>query len=481
MGLGTDPEWWRSGVLDGRPMLDFLRQRDIGAVFRFLRARGWSRAAIAAATGLTETRVRQIAQGKQKITSYDVLERIADGLHIDRGLIGLAYIDADDTARARHESAIAAPPGHLVGQPTAPAAAAYADHDDTGVDEADGLVRRRNVWTLAGVVVAGAALEAGVATALEGLADALFRLRPLGGRQPESLRQAARAVATAKRGYQSGRYPEVLASLPVLLSALRDLETASAAEEVSRCRALSAEAYHVTASVLLKVGDVSLAAIAADRSLHAARRSGDAVAVAASARIVVHTLMSAGHTVRAHRLAGEAAATLDRQVPRRSSEAASVAGALLLRGAIAAAQAEDRARAHDLLDEADLAARGVNETANLRWTGFNSPNVALHRVNVALTLGDAGTAIDIAQRIDPASVSLAERRACLHLDVAQAYAQWGKWDRAWSALFDAEVAAPYEVRTRPAARHLIADLARRAPRSLQPHATQLARRAGVAL
>jgi hypothetical protein len=134
------------------------------------------------------------------------------------------------------------------------------------VDEADGLVRRRNVWTLAGGVVAGAALDAGVVAALEGLADALFRLRPVSGRQPESLRQAARAVAVAKRGYQAGRYPDVLASLPVLLSALRDLETASAAEEVSRCCALSAEAHHVTASVLLKVGDVSLAAIAADRS-----------------------------------------------------------------------------------------------------------------------------------------------------------------------------------------------------------------------
>jgi hypothetical protein len=100
---------------------------------------------------------------------------------------------------------------------------------------------------------------------------------------------------------------------------------------------------------------------------------------------------------------------------------------------------------------------------------------------VALSLGDAGTAIDLAQRIDPASVTLAERRACLHLDVAQAYAQWGKWDRAWCALADAEMAAPHEVLTRPAARHLIADLARWAPRSLHPHTAQLARRAGVVL
>ncbi|MEJ3751038.1 hypothetical protein WEI85_48485 [Actinomycetes bacterium KLBMP 9797] len=75
----------------------------MGALFRFLKTRGWSRAALAAATGLTETRVRAVAQGKQQITSYDVLERIASGLKIERGLLGLAYIkptpDNDPTAR----------------------------------------------------------------------------------------------------------------------------------------------------------------------------------------------------------------------------------------------------------------------------------------------------------------------------------------------------------------------------------------------
>jgi transcriptional regulator with XRE-family HTH domain len=68
-----------------------LREHDIPRLFRFLRSRGWSRAAIAAATGLAETRVREIYHGRQHVTSYDVLERIASGLSIDRGLLGLAY------------------------------------------------------------------------------------------------------------------------------------------------------------------------------------------------------------------------------------------------------------------------------------------------------------------------------------------------------------------------------------------------------
>jgi transcriptional regulator with XRE-family HTH domain len=81
-------------------MPDLLRDRDIGAIFRFLRARGWSRATVAAAVGLTENRVRQIAQGRQKVTSYEVLERIADGLVIDRSLLGLGYASGDQNARS---------------------------------------------------------------------------------------------------------------------------------------------------------------------------------------------------------------------------------------------------------------------------------------------------------------------------------------------------------------------------------------------
>jgi formylglycine-generating enzyme required for sulfatase activity len=86
-----DPLWWIKGAYDGRPMPEILRVRDICALFAFLGARGWSRAAIAGATGLSESRVRAVRQGTQQITSYEVLERIADGFCIERGLMGLAY------------------------------------------------------------------------------------------------------------------------------------------------------------------------------------------------------------------------------------------------------------------------------------------------------------------------------------------------------------------------------------------------------
>ena len=89
----ADPGWWVEEWFDGRPLREALRCRDVGVVFRFLKTRGWSRAAIAAATGLSETRVREVIHGRQRVTSYEVLERIAEGLAIGRGLMGLAYSD----------------------------------------------------------------------------------------------------------------------------------------------------------------------------------------------------------------------------------------------------------------------------------------------------------------------------------------------------------------------------------------------------
>lgn len=65
----------------------------MGAALRFLRDLGWSRMALSAATGLSETRIRAVIQGKQRIHTYEVLERVATGLSIPRGAMGLAYTD----------------------------------------------------------------------------------------------------------------------------------------------------------------------------------------------------------------------------------------------------------------------------------------------------------------------------------------------------------------------------------------------------
>ncbi|MFY9807238.1 MAG: helix-turn-helix transcriptional regulator [Pseudonocardiaceae bacterium] len=70
-----------------------LARHDIAAVFRTLRDAGVSQAAIALATGQLQSEISEIMSGRQ-VQSVTLLERIADGLGVPRGWMGLAY-DSD--------------------------------------------------------------------------------------------------------------------------------------------------------------------------------------------------------------------------------------------------------------------------------------------------------------------------------------------------------------------------------------------------
>ncbi|PRY01686.1 helix-turn-helix domain-containing protein [Allonocardiopsis opalescens] len=71
-----------------------LRGRDIAALLRFAQQYGGaSQSRIAAATGMAQGRISEIANGKKVVTLFDVIERIADGLTMPdecRMALGLA-------------------------------------------------------------------------------------------------------------------------------------------------------------------------------------------------------------------------------------------------------------------------------------------------------------------------------------------------------------------------------------------------------
>jgi transcriptional regulator with XRE-family HTH domain len=83
--LRTDPLWWEHPDL--RPS---LAARDVRALFRWLQRRGWSQARIASATGQSQPEVSAIMNGRT-VCAYAVLRRIADGLGIPRGYLGLSH------------------------------------------------------------------------------------------------------------------------------------------------------------------------------------------------------------------------------------------------------------------------------------------------------------------------------------------------------------------------------------------------------
>jgi hypothetical protein len=88
----VDPRWWDDGAFEGRNLRDPLAQRDIGAIFRYLKARQFSWSRVAPMTGLGAGRVSEIARGRRVVSEYAVLERIAVGLGVPRAYMGLASV-----------------------------------------------------------------------------------------------------------------------------------------------------------------------------------------------------------------------------------------------------------------------------------------------------------------------------------------------------------------------------------------------------
>lgn len=133
-----------------------------------------------------------------------------------------------------------------------------------------------------------------------------------------------RSVAAAKTAYQAARHARAARMLPALLDGLRSATTFLSGDAQRAAWALTAETYHVAASIQLKAGKEGPAWLAADRSASAAERSGDPVMAVSSARIVAHVLTAGGDHARATALAQRVASSA---VLPTSNAAVSVYGA----------------------------------------------------------------------------------------------------------------------------------------------------------
>jgi transcriptional regulator with XRE-family HTH domain len=70
-----------------------LAVRDVATVYRILQKHGVSQRRIATLAEQSQSEISEILAGR-RVSSYDVLARIADGLGVPRGWMGLAF-DAD--------------------------------------------------------------------------------------------------------------------------------------------------------------------------------------------------------------------------------------------------------------------------------------------------------------------------------------------------------------------------------------------------
>jgi transcriptional regulator with XRE-family HTH domain/tetratricopeptide (TPR) repeat protein len=91
--IGSQGSSVTADAWEGPEMRTALAAREVSTIYKLLRRNGVSQRQIAAMTGQSQSEVSEILKGRQ-VMAYDVLVRIADGLGVPRGYMGLAYDEA---------------------------------------------------------------------------------------------------------------------------------------------------------------------------------------------------------------------------------------------------------------------------------------------------------------------------------------------------------------------------------------------------
>ncbi|MFG1842057.1 helix-turn-helix domain-containing protein [Micromonospora sp. NPDC049175] len=282
----------------------------------------------------------------------------------------------------------------------------------------------------------------------------------------------ARQVEHAWTTFQHARYPQVVDLLPRLLV---DVQRAHVQDSRAGRTAL-VETYRLTASVLVKLNESSLAWLAADRAMSAA--TGERTLVAAAAVQLGQVLRASSRArsvmqAAACRIVGDDSAG-------GTPQGLSSCGSLSIQAALMAARSGDDRAAGTLLDEAAEMAARVGDGHDHHRTAFGPTAVELARVAAAVDLGNGHDAIvlhETATTREGWRWLPVEHRAAHLLDAARAYLQTDDAANAARVLVWADRIAPAEVRYRPAARDVLAQAAR--ARDAPTTITELAGTLGV--
>ncbi|MEU5673430.1 XRE family transcriptional regulator [Micromonospora sp. NPDC047753] len=284
--------------------------------------------------------------------------------------------------------------------------------------------------------------------------------------------------------YQHAHYGQLVRVVPGLLDVAQSAQS----------RELLVQAYRITSSLLVKLGEAGLAWLAADRAMTA---PGDDSFLAAAAAISVGQalrasnrdplalaalLPAANHVLPPSTSYGDqevCGTSGDRTAPKPldhegqeglrgqgEHRGSAVGGTLLVQAALAAAGCGEHRRTDELIDRAAAIAASLRGYDDTHRTSFGPVAVELARGLVSAQRGDAAEALrrhSAVVRREGWRRLPAEYRGAYLVDVARAYLQLGDVRGAARALVDADSVAPAEVRCRPLARTVIADVARAQP------------------
>ncbi|MBG6065324.1 helix-turn-helix domain-containing protein [Micromonospora ureilytica] len=307
---------------------------------------------------------------------------------------------------------------------------------------------------------------------------------------PEQTDELRRQVGYAWLSYQHAHYGQLVRVLPGLLDAAQGARTPE----------LLVQTYRITSSLLVKLGEADLGWLTADRAMSAA---ADDPILVATAAISVAQALRASNRDRLALTAAETAANrilpapshpVDHEVGglrgdqtarqphdqrsegrsegegaparRRPAGEWTVGGTLLVQAALAAAGCGESRRAEELTERAAGVAASLRGYDDPHRTSFGPVVVELARVLVVAQRGDAVEALQMHSTVvrrEGWRRLPAEYRGAYLVDAATAYRKVGDLRGAARALVDADSVAPAEVRCRPLARTVIADVARAQP------------------
>lgn len=384
--------------------------------------------------GYSASTMSRIETGRQPLTDVTVLRRYAIAFGIPPQFFGLATPNP---------------------QPSGETTACAATVCGTCVPEnGDAPVRRRQLLT--GLVgVTGATLLGIPSTASAARSTDLNQLVATPGTvaQPVGHRALRSSLTSARSLYESCRYAELSSALPEIIAAAQSSRDAADGTLQESLFAVLADAYSLASSLCTRLNDDALAWVTADRARSAAQSSGNPASQAEAARTASISMRRHGHHATATSLLTETAIALD--VDSGSSSLLGTYGSLLCTASYTAAQAGDRSRALDLITEADQAARRIG--ALEPSAGFTVAQVDVYQIGVRTALGDVGSALDFARRIDIRALPTAERQARFCVDTARAWQRFGDDHKCYHALRIAEHLAPEEVH-RQSVRTLVSEL-----------------------
>lgn len=274
------------------------------------------------------------------------------------------------------------------------------------------------------------------------------------------------------------KYAQLGAPTVALLAELHAATIAQSAQERERAYRLLAYACKEVHSFAYNLNHPHMIELATYRVRWSAERSDDPLLPALADYMAARDAWTTADWGDAMLLVDRAIDTVEAAAGPGSQGAASLTGALHLRAAVTSARASNADGAYGRLDAAEESARlAAGRDPYLNW--FCAGNVSLHRVAVAVELGDGVEAVRRLKGLRVPSDLPPSRVAHHYLDAARSFVWTNEVERGLAALERADQIAPQLVRNHPMAQQAVRSLLRAERRSTRERLRRMALRLNV--